>query len=108
MRFILVKDLILNKDFEDLLVLSKGDIISPDIEGKYFFDKLNKTFLKETILSKPDIFKPIEEIEFIVEEIINNNEDKIGNWRIQLDVKTSRKKLKEIERIFKEIINDIL
>ena len=54
------------------------------------------------------LFEKYEDIKLNIKEIHQDEEDKIGNWRIQLDVKTSRKKLKEIEKFIREGINDIL
>ena len=46
--------------------------------------------------------------ELNIKEISTNEEDIVRNYRIQLDVKTSSKKLKEIEKIFKEVVSSIL
>lgn len=37
-----------------------------------------------------------------IEEIDESNEELISNWRIQLDVKVSRKKVKEIENLIRK------
>jgi hypothetical protein len=108
MKFKLIKDLILNTGFEEELILKKDETIEPNEKGEYFFEKLNRTYLKEDLLSKLDIFKPIEEIDLKIQEIDQNDEDKIGNWRIQLDIKVSRKKLKEIETFIKESVSKML
>ena len=108
MKFKLIKDLIFNNGFEDELILKKDDIIEPNEDGEYLFTKLNRKYPKEDLLAKPNIFKPINDIKLEVSEIDENDEDKIGNWRIQLDVKTSKRKLKEIEKILKDVVNDLL
>jgi hypothetical protein len=48
------------------------------------------------------------ELKLVIEEVPDDDENLIGNWRIQLDVKTTRKKLKEIERVFREVVSDII
>jgi len=55
-----------------------------------------------------DIIEEKKDIEIKVEEVSDNDEEIIKNWRIQLDVKTSRKKLKEIEKIINEKVKEIL
>lgn len=107
MKFRLIKDLVLNTGFEEEVILNKGEIIE-DINGEYFFTKLNKVYTKEDLLAKPDIFELLPEIKLEIKEVDQDDEDKIGNWRIQLDVKTSRRKLKEIEIFLRETISEML
>ena len=54
------------------------------------------------------MFESVKEIELNIKEISTNEEDIVRNYRIQLDVKTSSKKLKEIEKVFKEVVSSIL
>lgn len=108
MKFKLIKDLISNNGFEDEIILKKDSILEPNEDGEYFFKNVNRKYTKEQLLSKPNTFKPLLDIDLDVKEINEDEEDKIGNWRIQLDVKTSKRKLKEIEKIVKEIISDLL
>lgn len=107
MKFRLIKDLVLNTGFEEEVILNKGEIIE-DTNGEYFFAKLNKVYTKEDLLAKPDIFELLPEIKLEIKEVDQDDEDKIGNWRIQLDVKTSRRKLKEIETFLRETISEML
>lgn len=107
MKFRLIKDLVLNTGFEEEVILNKGEIIE-DTNGEYFFTKLNKVYTKEDLLSKPNIFELLPEIKLEIKEVDQDDEDKIGNWRIQLDVKTSRRKLKEIETFLRETISEML
>lgn len=108
MKFRLIKDLVLNNGLEEEVILKKGDVVLPNDKGEYFFDKLNKSYCIDDLLSKKDMFEPIEEIDLVIKEIDENDDDKIGNWRIQLDVKTSRRKLREIEKFLRETISDML
>ena len=49
-----------------------------------------------------------EEVKMTVEEISDSEEHSIKNWRIQLDVKTTRSKLREVEKIINEMVKPIL
>jgi hypothetical protein len=53
----------------------------------------------DELLFKEIITNPVE---IKISEISEDDEDIVRNWRIQLDVKTSKKKLKEIERMINE------
>jgi hypothetical protein len=108
MKFRLIKDLILNTGFEEEIILEKGDIIEPSENGDYIFPKLNRRYSKDELLSKPELFECLVDIKLNVTQVSEDDENKIGNWRIQLDVKTSRKKLKEIEKFLKETVNEML
>lgn len=61
-------------------------------------------------MNKIDILEEIKEndLEIIIEEIPDDDDNLVRNWRIQLDVKTTRKKLKEFENKFRESINNTL
>jgi hypothetical protein len=49
-----------------------------------------------------------EEVRMTVEEIPDSEENTVKNWRIQLDVKTTRAKLREVEKIINEMVKPIL
>lgn len=63
---------------------------------------------EEDLLKRNTMFESVKEIELNIKEISTNEEDIVRNYRIQLDVKTSSKKLKEIEKVFKEVVSSIL
>jgi hypothetical protein len=48
------------------------------------------------------------DFEIIIEEVPEDDDVLVRNWRIQLDVKTTRKKLKEVQRIIEEYVKPIL
>ena len=108
MKFRLINDFILNTGFGEEIILQKGDITEPNENGDYAFPKISRTFTKEDLLSKPELFEELLELKLDVREITEDDENKIGNWRIQLDVKTSRNKLKEIEKFIRENVNEML
>lgn len=55
-----------------------------------------------------DIIEYKEDIEIVIEQIPDNDDELVRRWRIQLDVTTTRKKLKEIEKIVNEKVREIL
>lgn len=55
-----------------------------------------------------DVIEHKEDIELIIEEVPDDDDEQVKKWRIQLDVSTTRKKLKEIERIINDSIKSIL
>lgn len=62
----------------------------------------------ENIEHLEKIVEKSDEFEIIIEEIPDDDENLIRNWRIQLDVKTTRKKLKEVQQLIEEHIRPIL
>jgi hypothetical protein len=121
MRFKLINKF---TDFSGKEILKIGDIIEPietdsndelptyNIKWSGGSMKLDYNGVKEAKQDGNILFKEIkqekQDIELIVEEIPDNDDNLIGRWRIQLDVKTTRKKLKEIEIAVRKAINDIV
>jgi hypothetical protein len=68
--------------------------------------------LDESQIRNFDIFEEVveknNEFEIIIEEVPEDDDILVRNWRIQLDVKTTRKKLKEVQRIIEEHVKPIL
>lgn len=90
-------------------VRSKGDIIEFDENLEFEFSYMNNTIkISSNDIKDDPIFSEIEEVILDIKEIDDDTLDKVGNWRIQLDVKTSMRKLKLIEKFIKENINDML
>jgi len=111
MKFRLIKDLITNTGFEEIKLYDKGTIFTPNEEGNYEFvsnDGKIKIQSKEDLLDKKNLFEYLPEIELKVKELEIEEDDIVKNYRIQLDVKTSFKKLKEIEKFLKEHVNEML
>ncbi len=119
MKFKLKEDWIHESDFLGGKITKKmydkGHIFEP-INGKYEIIhhtgeilQLNEEQMKSIPL---DILEEIKEasddFEIIIEEISEDDDILIRNWRIQLDVKTTRKKLKEVQRIIEEQVKPIL
>lgn len=104
-------------DFLGNDILNIGDIIEPNENSEYIIN-YNSGDNKQTIQltsegvrnAKQDglnIFDEYDDIELIIEEIPEDDDILITNWRIQLDVKTTRKKLKEFEKKFRNSIKSI-
>ena len=74
------------------MILDESQMMSANDNGEILFEKVNQTV----------------DITIKIDEISEEDENSIRNWRIQLDVKTSRKKLKEIERVINEKVIPIL
>lgn len=120
-KFILKKDWSIEPEFagtkSKIVIFSKGKVFEADDEGNYIIESLYGRMVSdvEGMKSASDngdiLFDMVEEkkdIEIKVEEISDNDDELIKNWRIQLDVKTSRKKLKEIEKIINEKVKELL
>ncbi len=111
MKFRLIKDLITNTGFEEIKLYDKGTIFTPNEEGNYEFvsnDGKIKIQSKEDLLDKKNLFEYLPEIELKVKELEIEEDDIVKNYRIQLDIKTSFRKLKEIEKFLKENVNEML
>ena len=111
MKFRLIKDLITNTGFEEIKLYDKGTIFVPNEEGNYEFvsnDGKIKIQSKEDLLDKKNLFEYLPEIELKVKELEIEEDDIVKNYRIQLDIKTSFRKLKEIEKFLKENVNEML
>jgi hypothetical protein len=120
-KFILRKDWNIETEFagikNKILIFSKGKVFESDDNGDYIIESLYGRMVSDVEGMKLasdngdilfDIIEEKKDIEIKVEEVSDNDEEIIKNWRIQLDVKTSRKKLKEIEKIINEKVKELL
>lgn len=116
MKFKLKEDWIhettfLNKKISKKLY-SAGHIFEP-VDGLYEIIHHTGEVFKLNIedMRSFEILEEIKEIsddfEIIIEEISDDDDELVRNWRIQLDVKTTRKKLKEVQRIIEEHVKPI-
>lgn len=90
------------------LLFKKGHIFNANSNGEYLIEYFGGE-LKYDVdgMRLANIFNE-ENIEIIIEEIPDDDDNLVGNWRIQLDVKTTRKKLKEVQRIIEEYVRPIV
>ena len=120
-KFILKKDWNIETEFagtkSKIVIFSKGKVFESDDNGDYIIESLYGRMVSDVEGMKSasdngdilfDIVEEKKDIEIKVEEVSDDDEEIIKNWRIQLDVKTSRKKLKEIEKIINEKVKEIL
>lgn len=96
---------------------NKGEVFNPNEEGKYQIiqptgeivlidvESIRNIKIDDKMIFDEEIE---EEFEIIIEEVPEDDENIVKNWRIQLDVKTTRKKLKEIEKIINQMVKPIL
>lgn len=104
-------------DFSGNDIMKVGDIIEPNENGKYeiVWETGNMILDYDNIKTAEQIkgvllFEEVkeDEVDLIIQEIPDDDDNLVGNWRIQLDVKTTRKKLKKFEKIFRETIDSVL
>jgi predicted P-loop ATPase len=92
------------------ILIQKGDKISSE-DGIYKIESSDKlislSFSLEEILNNQD-FIEVDQYKKNIIELPANDDDIVKNYRIQLDVKTSKKKLIEIENILQETLRNIL
>lgn len=117
MKFKLKEDWIYESEFLGKKITKKmydkGHVFEP-VDGKY--EVIHNTGeilqLDEYQMKSIDILEEVKELsddfEIIIEEIPEDDDILVRNWRIQLDVKTTRKKLKEVQRIIEEQVRPIL
>ena len=117
-KFRLKEDWYLEDFFDKVKIYDAGYIFTPNEEGNYIIEnpinggKTKMSFndmLKATNNGDP-LFESIneQEIELTIEEVPEDKDNEVKNWRIQLDVKTSLKNLKKIEVFIKENIQEML
>lgn len=111
-KFRLKEDWYLEDFFDKVKIYDAGHIFVPSEEGKYVINGLNSSKMSMSFddMLKTGVFETIDEqeIELFVEEVPEDKDNDIKNWRIQLDVKTSMKNLKKIEVFIKENIQGML
>lgn len=120
-KFILKKDWYLETNVlgvkNKTLIFSKGQEFNPDDNGKYdiSYDGGKMLLDEEEMRAANDngelLFDEVqekEELNIIIEEVPEDDDTQVKRWRIQLDVTTTRKKLKEIEKIVNEKVKEIL
>lgn len=101
------KNYTINTGFSDTLLFEQGEVLSPNDNGMYSLPnglgEVSRDFLleKSEFFSDASIGNTLEMNSFIIEE---TEDDIIKNYRIQLDVKTSFRKLKEMEEEIRDIV----
>lgn len=121
-KFKLIEDWHVDDFFEKVKIYESGHVFSPSVDGefkgKYIIENpINKGQMvmdfDQMLNAKSGdekMFEPIDEqdIQLVVEEVTEDKDLEIKSWRIQLDVKTSKRNLKKIESFIRENIGDLL
>ena len=117
-RFILKKDwilkyTILDKQGQELLY-TKGKIFEPNEHGEYVISStqgkmiLKYKDMKSALDGEDLLFEELEELPEIKISLLEEDEDAIKNYRLQLDVKTTPRKAKEIENYLRKTLQEML
>ena len=117
-KFILKKDwilkyTILDKQGQELLY-TKGKIFEPNEHGEYVISStqgkmiLKYKDMKSAVDGEDFLFEEIMEIPEIKISLLEEDEDDIKNYRLQLDVKTTPRKAKEIENYLRKTLQEML
>jgi len=116
-KFKLNKDWNIESDFagikNKILIFSEGHTFEANEEGLYIIEWIGgkMSFNEDQMRLNKELFTPEEirdDIEIHIEEVSEDDSILVRNWRIQLDVKTTRSKLKEFEVRFRESVRDII
>ena len=83
----------------------KYEVINPTGEISFLTDIRNIKINNEIIF---DEVLEVKEFEILIEELPDDDDTLVQSWRIQLDVKTTKSKLKEVQRIIEEHVRPIL
>jgi len=108
MRKFLVKEDVI---FFTTTIFTKGEIIELDLY--YNVDKGDIKFplgLAEILSDKrfEEIIEQKQELKFEVQELTDEEDLEVKRFRIQLDVMTNRKKLREIENFMRKTLEEML
>lgn len=108
MKKFLIKE---NVIFFGTTILSKDEII--EVDDVYNVDKNGIKFplsVKDILSDKrfQEIIEQKQELIFDVQEITDDEELEVKKFRIQLDVTTNRKKLREIENFMRKTLEEML
>ena len=120
-KFILIKDwivkyTILGQSHEELLY-KKGEVFEPNATGNYLF---NTPYYGVLTMKYQDMKSATDNDELLFEEVVekipeisitvldDDFDDIERNYRLQLDVKTTGKKAREIENYLRKTLQEML
>jgi hypothetical protein len=92
-------------------IFSKGEVI--EVDDVYQVDKDGVKFplsIKDILVDErfQEILEPKQELKFDVQELTEDEDLEVKRYRIQLDVTTNRKKLREIENFMRKTLDGML
>lgn len=105
-EFLVLEDVV----FFGKRILNKGETIKIDKEHQVSVEGLEFTIPINDIISSSNFQEIIDDKEIDIEIIeVSDEEDlQIKNFRIQLDIKTNRKKAREIESILRKTLKEFI
>lgn len=91
-------------------VLEKDTIIEISDETEFLIERegLNLSLTIQDILTDNRFIEIKEEFKFDIKVITDDEEDEIRPYRIQLDVTTSRRKLRQVENHLRNTLEELL
>jgi hypothetical protein len=97
--------------FFNTTIFSKGEVI--EVDDFYQVDKDGVKFplsIKDILVDErfQEILEPKQELKFDVQELTEDEDLEVKRYRIQLDVTTNRKKLREIENFMRKTLDGML
>ena len=111
-NFKLKKDWIIKSEFLDngtKTIFEKGHVFKPNENGEYIITSpIGERKLSFDEMLDNDRFELIKEHQMNVSKVDSSTDEEVNNWRIQLDVKTTKSKLKEVQRLIEEHVYPIL
>ena len=92
-------------------IFSRGEVI--EVDDVYQVDKDGVKFplsIKDILVDErfQEILEPKQELKFDVQELTEDEDLEVKRYRIQLDVTTNRKKLREIENFMRKTLDGML
>lgn len=117
-KFKLIQDWYVDDFFDKVKMYDAGHIFIQTENGKYIIDNpingskitMDTDQMRNAKNGQSLMFEEIheQEINIKINEVSSEEDLEIKNWRIQLDVKTSLRNLKKIEKFIKENIHELL
>ena len=106
-KFLVIEEVV----FFNTSIFSKDEVIEVDYD--YQVDKDGVKFplsIKDILVDKrfQEIIEPKQELKFEVQELTEDEDLEVKRYRIQLDVTTNRKKLREIENFMRKTLDGML
>jgi hypothetical protein len=118
MKYRLTNDWLVEDFFDKIKIYDQGHVFEPNEDGKYEIKGSNGSFTMLTSSQMDEardkdgnpMFERIEELPIESFEIEEAPEEDmvVKKWRIQLDVKTTKKKLENIQKMIQENIQGML
>jgi hypothetical protein len=106
-KFLIIDEVV----FFNTSIFSKDETI--EVDDVYQVNKDGIKFplsIKDILVDKrfKEIIEPKQELNFEVQELTEDEDLEVKRYRIQLDVTTNRKKLREIENFMRKTLEEML